>query len=113
MDAAVIATLVALISAFGSVMIALLLYCLKTIDDKFTTVDGRINKHTDKIDCIDRKVMRLGIMVGLAHPEIVKRESPFKIQKDDTVKDVVERFMNEGEGEGGENDDEGSVLGEG
>ena len=95
MDIAIVATLIALITAFGSAMIALLLYCLKTFDNRFNGVDGRINKNTDRINCIDRKVVRLGVLIGLTNPDkVTNHESPLKIRKNETVTEVIERFMN-------------------
>ena len=55
MDAAILAMLSALIVAFGSAMIALLLYVGRSIDNRFNIVDRRIDEHTRKMDCIDRK----------------------------------------------------------
>lgn len=99
MDAAIVATLVALISAFGSVMIALLLYCLKTIDTRFTTQDGRITENMEKINCVDRKVVKLGVMFGVVHPDkIFDHDSPLKIRENEIVTEVIERYMKEGDG---------------
>ncbi len=94
MDAIVIAVLLALITAFGSAMIGLLLYSLRTIDNRFNAVDGRINTNTERINCIDRKVVKLGVLIGLTNPDkVTTHGSPLKIRENETVTQVIERYM--------------------
>lgn len=94
MEAEIIAVLLTLITAFGSAMIALLLYSLKTFDNRFNNVDGRINNNTERINCIDRKVVKLGVLIGLIDPDkVTTHESPLKIRENETVTEVIERYM--------------------
>lgn len=97
MDAAVIATLVALISAFGSLMIGLLLYVLKSFGDRFDGMDKRIDSNTGRINCLEKKLIKVATLFAVAHPEIGKRKNPTKMpiemRKDETVTEYIERWM--------------------
>ena len=101
MDASLFATLIALITVFGSAMIGLLLYSLRAFDNRFNKVDGRINNNTERINCIDRKVVKLGVLIGLANSDkVITHKSPLKIRENETVTEVIERYMKEGESDG-------------
>lgn len=98
MDIAILAMLSALIAAFGSAMIALLLHALTSFDNRFTAMDRRIDINRKDIRCIIVKVEKVAVLIGLAHPDIVKHKSPFKISRNDTVTEVIERYMKEEDG---------------
>lgn len=97
MEAEILAVLIALVTVFGSAMIGLLLYSLGTISNRFNNVDGRINRNTERINCIDRKVVKLGVLIGLANQDkITTHESPLKIRENETITQVIERYMKDG-----------------
>ncbi len=94
MEVGIIAILLTLITALVSIMVALLLYCLKTIDTRFNSADGRVNANTERINCIDRKVVKLGVLIGMTNPDkVTTHESPLKIRENETVTEVIERYM--------------------
>lgn len=84
--------LLALVGLLSAATITLLLYIFKTIDN-------RIGDNTGRINCIEKKVIKIATLIGLAHPEIVKKSSPLNVRPDEDIEQAISRYMTEDEGE--------------
>lgn len=85
-------TLLALVGLLSAATIALLLYIFRSIDKRIGDNTGRINR-------LEKKVIKIATLIGLTHPEIVKKNSPLQIGPDEDIEQAISRYMTEDEGE--------------